>query len=282
MLGPMRDWWLAQKDRRLTAERVESFAVADVLVISFTKSGRTWLRVLISNYYSRRFGLSDKELIDGANLHHKVTAVPKVFFAPDTRFPYPELGPAQVRATASQRVVFMVRDPRDVAVSLYFHVKYRASERELRRKLIPEQARKLDLDSFVLDPNFGAARAIGYLNRWSTERGQLPLSHIVRYEDLVADTFGRLADLFKFMGETVEPELVTQVVEFASFASLQRKEREGYFQSDRLGQTKAGAIETGKVRKGQVGGYREALRPDTVVALDQLVATTLNPVYGYH
>ncbi|MEZ5860804.1 MAG: hypothetical protein R3D28_17815 [Geminicoccaceae bacterium] len=66
---------------------MRSFAAADVLVVSFTKSGRTWLRVLLSNYYSRRFGLSDKELIDGGNFHRQRADIPKIFFAPDLRFP---------------------------------------------------------------------------------------------------------------------------------------------------------------------------------------------------
>lgn len=281
MLERVRDWWLAGKDRRLTAERVKSFAAADVLVISFTKSGRTWLRVLISNYYSRRFGLSEKELIDGANFHARNALVPKVFFAPDTRFPYPELGPAEVAAAPSQKVVFMVRDPRDVAVSLYFHVKNRASERELRRKKIPLAARALDLDRFVLDPSFGAARAIEYMNRWASERPVLEQSCVLRYEDLVRDTAAAFSGLLDFMGEPAPPELVAEVVAFASFKSLQQKEREGFFSSDRLGRKDSADAATGKVRQGRVGGHAEQLRPETVAALDRLVAERLDPSYGY-
>jgi hypothetical protein len=281
MLERVRDWWLAQKERRLTAERVQSFAGADMLVISFTKSGRTWLRVLISNYYSRRFGLSAQELIDGGNFHAQNVAVPKIFFAPDTRFPYPELGPAEVAAAPWQKVVFMVRDPRDVAVSLYFHVRNRASERELRRKKIPLAARMLDLDRFVLDPAFGAARAIAYMNRWAAERPRLEQSFVLRYEDLVRDTAAAFGGLLGFMDEPAPPELVAEVVAFASFKSLQQKEREGFFKSDRLGQTRSGDATTGKVRQGRVGGYAGQLRPETVQALDRLVAERLDPSYGY-
>ncbi len=281
MLGSLQDWWLARKDRRLTAQRVQRFAAADILVISFTKSGRTWLRVLLSNYYARRFGLSDRELIDGGNFHEQAGAVPKIFFAPDTRFPYPELGPAEVEAAPHQKVVFMVRDPRDVAVSLYFHVKHRASTRELRRKKIPKGARELTLDAFVLEPEFGAARAVRYLNRWAAELGQLPQAHLLRYENLSSDTAAAFTALLRFLGEPAEPALVAEVVAFAAFGSLQQKERQGFFASDRLGRTTAGAAETGKVRQGRVGGYREELRHETVAALDRLVAQRLDPRYGY-
>ncbi len=281
MRALLREWWLTFRDRGLTAERVRSFAAADVLVVSYTKSGRTWLRVLLSNYYSRRFGLSDKELIDGDNFHRQQTEVPKIFFAPDTRFPYPELGPPKVHAAPHQKIVFLVRDPRDVAVSLFFHVRNRASERELRRKKIPPGARELDIDSFVLDPSFGAGRMIGYLNRWAEQRHTLRQAHLLRYEDLRADTEAVFADLLAFIGETVDPEQVAETVRFASFQSLQQKEREGYFNSDRLGQTRAGDAETAQVRQGRVGGYRSALRPETADRLDRLVAERLDPGFGY-
>jgi hypothetical protein len=281
LLTFFRDRRLNRKDARLTAERAAKFAAADVLVVSFTKSGRTWLRVLLSNLFSRRFGLSDKELLDGDNLHRQAPLVPKVYFAPDTKFPYPELGPALVFASSRQKVVFLVRDPRDVAVSFYYHVKHRAGPRELRRKKIPEAARALDPDSFVLDPHFGAARAIAYLNRWAAERAELTHTHLLHYENLVADTTSAFTALIDFIGQPSDPSLVAEVVDFASFESLQRKEREGFFDSDRLGQTRAGDPETGKVRQGRVGGYRDRLRPETVRALDRLVRDTLDPVYGY-
>ena len=277
----IRGLWFDRKDARLTAERAAKFADADVLVVSFTKSGRTWLRVLLSNLFSRRFALSDKELLDGDNMHRQAPLIPKVYFAPDTKFPYPEMGPAKVFASSRQKVVFLVRDPRDVAVSFYFHVKHRAGARELRRKKIPEAARSLEIDSLVLDPHFGAARAIAYLNRWAAERSRLPQSHVLRYEELVADTVGALTAVLDFIGEPADPSLIAEVVEFASFQSLQQKEREGFFDSDRLGQTRAGDAETGKVRQGRVGGYRDQLRPDTVLTLDRLVSETLDPVYGY-
>jgi len=281
MLERVKAWRLALKERRLTAERVQSFAAADVLVISFTKSGRTWLRVLISNYFARCHGLSEQELIDGDNFHRQAAAVPKVFFAPDTKFPYPELGPAEVAATPGQKLVFLVRDPRDVAVSLYYHVKHRASDRELGRKKIPAAARDLDLDDFVLDPAFGAARAIDYMNRWAAERGRLTQSYVLRYEDLRADTAAAFTGLLRFLGQPVEPGLVGEVIAFAAFDSLQQKEREGFFKSDRLGQKRAGDTTTGKVRQGRVGGYAAQLRPETRRALDRLVADRLDPAYGY-
>jgi hypothetical protein len=281
MLGFVRDWWLDRKDARVIAERVERFASADLLFVSFTKSGRTWVRVLLSNLYARRYGLSDKELINAGNFHALVPAIPRVHFAPDIRLPYPELGPAQVQASARQRVVFLLRDPRDVALSLFFHVKHRAGPRELRRKKIPRDARDAGPDRFVLDEGHGAPRVIRYLNRWAEDAADLPTTLRLRYEDLLADTRGELERLADFIGIDVEPAELDEVVAFAAFLSMQAKEREGYFNSGRLGRTSADDAASGKVPEGKAGGHRDHLRPETVAALDQMVAERLDPRYGY-
>lgn len=281
MLDLVRGLWLDHKDSRLTAERVAKFADADVLVVTYTKSGRTWLRVLLSNLFSRQFQLSDRELIDADNFHRQAPLVPKIHFAPDTKFPYPELGPAQVQARPDQKVIFLVRDPRDVVVSMYFHVKHRAGLRELRRKKIPPAAVERGIDAFVLDEGFGMPRVIRYLNRWAAERPGLPASIVVRYEDLVADTGAELARLAQFLAVPVDAATIAAVVDFAAFDSLQKKEREGFFQSDRLGLTKSDDSDSAKVREGRVGGYRGRVDAATADRLDQLVTDRLERSYGY-
>jgi hypothetical protein len=79
----------------------------------------------------------------------------------------------------------------------------------------------------------------------------------------------------------VDPPLINAVVDFADFESLKKKERDGYFNSDRLGLRKADNEASGKVRQGEVGGYRARLQPATVAELDRLVAAHLHPAYGY-
>jgi hypothetical protein len=281
MLQRARQWLLDRKDDNLLEERAARFAAADLLVVSYTKSGRTWLRVLLSNMLARCYGLDDKELLNGDNLHRMDARAPKVFFAADTRLPYPELGPARVTVQPHQRVLFLVRDPRDVAVSFHFHIKHRANQRELRRKRISPAVREFDLDRFVVDPSFGIMRVIGYLNRWVEQRAALPHAEVLRYEDLRADTAKELARVATFIGLDVDPPLINAVVDFADFESLKKKERDGYFNSDRLGLRKADNEASGKVRQGEVGGYRARLQPATVAELDRLVATHLHPAYGY-
>ena len=56
---------------------------ADAVIVSFGKSGRTWLRVMISRLYQRRYGLREGELIEFDNFHKVDAAIPRVFFTHD-------------------------------------------------------------------------------------------------------------------------------------------------------------------------------------------------------
>ncbi|MCH2100170.1 MAG: hypothetical protein MK142_17455, partial [Pseudomonadales bacterium] len=42
---------------------------ADAAVVSFGKSGRTWLRVMLSHFYKVRHGLDTEMLIEFDNMH---------------------------------------------------------------------------------------------------------------------------------------------------------------------------------------------------------------------
>jgi hypothetical protein len=129
--GLWRSLNLWRHKRRWTRRNLERQKNADALIVSHTKSGRTWLRIMISYLYHLRYGTPESEIIDYDNLHKLNPAIPRLYFNRDTRVPIFGRHQRYVQAPASKKVLFLVRDPRDVAVSFYFHVCNRASEREL-------------------------------------------------------------------------------------------------------------------------------------------------------
>ncbi len=285
MIGIVRqllDWRQARRWRR---KRAGMFASADLLVVSHTKSGRTWLRVMLSHLWHLAHGVPADELVRGDNFKRLVPAIPAVHFARDTRFP-PEIG--SLRPDPRQRVLVLVRDPRDVVVSFWFHVRHRASPAELARKGIPPEARRLDLFTFATDPRWGVPRVIRFYNRWWQELPGFARATRLRYEDLRADTAAEFTRILAFLGEEHPRERIEAAVAFASFENLKEKERQGFFASDRLG-ARAGAEagsaeeEAGryKVREGRVGGWRRHFEPEQAAVLDALVRDTLEPGWGY-
>lgn len=280
MIALVRRFEAWRQRRRFLAKRAAMFKGADVLLVSHTKSGRTWLRVMLSHLWHLAYGVPVNELVRGDNFKRLVPAIPAVHFARDTRFP-PETGTLYPRAR--QKVIFLIRDPRDVAVSFWYHIRYRASDAELARKQIPSDAKTLDLFRFAVDPRLGVPRVIGFYNRWRRELASMPNATFVRYEDLRADTVGELARLLRFLGQDHPKAYLEAAVRFASFENMRAKERAGFFASGRLGAAGGDPGEEGrfKVREGSLGGWRQKFTAEEAAELDRLVCETLDPFWGY-
>ena len=56
---------------------------AHAVIVSFGKSGRTWLRVMLSRFYGIRHGLPESSLMGFDNLSRKHPAIPKLLFTHD-------------------------------------------------------------------------------------------------------------------------------------------------------------------------------------------------------
>ena len=99
--------------------------LADAVAVSFGKSGRTWLRVLLSRVYQLQHGLGERAVIGFDNLHYQTGAVPKIMFTHDN-YVKDYTGHRETKEDFyDKKVIFLARDPRDVAVSQYFQWKYR-------------------------------------------------------------------------------------------------------------------------------------------------------------
>ena len=251
---------------------------ADAVVVSFGKSGRTWLRTLLSRYYQLRGGLSPRTLIGMHNLARG--RVPRIFFTHDNYLKDFTGHRDDKRDYYDRRVVLLVRDPRDVAVSQFFQWKYRMRD---AKKWINDYPRgEVSLFDFVMGPA-GLARVIDFLNGWARELDRLRALHLLRYEDLRADTEGELARLLAFLGERPDPGAVAESVRYASVENMRRLEAERrlWLAGRRLRPGDRANPESYKVRRAKVGGYRDYFDDRQVEAIDALLAARLDPVFGY-
>jgi hypothetical protein len=93
----------------------------------------------------------------------------------------------------------------------------------------------------------------GFNRSWLDQR-EIPV-HVVRYEDLHADTEGVLLQALSFAGLEAAREEVRRAVEFASFGILQAQERRSGFREAPPG--RSGPF----FRRGEVAGWRHELTP---------------------
>lgn len=249
---------------------------ADVALVSFPKSGRTFVRVMLARLYQQQFGIDERELLKYSTLEHAPQAVPKIVFTHDGDAMRP---PSKIaidrRPYRGRKVVVLARHPGDIIVSRYFHLRHRSLDRA-RRRLASRP-----LEEFIWTPHGGVSSIVQFLNGWARLAREQHNVHVLRYEDFLTDPERALAELTRIIGLASSEAALREAVEFARFENLRSKEREGYFASSRLGPGRAGDDNSFKVRSGKSGGFRSALSESGRARVEDYVAKQLDPLFGY-
>ncbi|MEZ4279463.1 MAG: sulfotransferase domain-containing protein [Myxococcota bacterium] len=236
------------------------FGTAKYVVVSFPKSGRTWLRATLTFYYAERYGLADPPLLEFANLHYLDRRIPKIYFTHDEEA---TLRPDELGRDKShyrhKHVLFVSRDPRDVCVSLYFHRRHR--DRDIEQPIF----------EFATGEAGGLRTTIEFMNIWRAALKQIPASLEISYEAMHAESEQTLAKILRFFGEEPDPRAIRIAIERARFDRLQSLERKGAFTSGRLIAADPSDADSFKVRRGKVGGFADYFDAEQQKRLDELV-----------
>src|SRR5690348_13421756 len=119
--------------RRDLRDRAD-LAEADVALVSFPKSGRTFVRAMLARLYQLQFGIDERELLEFSTLRRAPRAVPRLLFTHDgdamRRVDEIKL---DKRVYADRKVALLVRHPGDVVVSRYYHLGHRSEDRARQR-----------------------------------------------------------------------------------------------------------------------------------------------------
>ena len=168
-------------------EEFKKLEQSDWVLMSWGKSGRTWLRVMLSRAYQLKGGLDARELLDFDNLKKLDPRLPAVFFT-HNNYLRDYTGNFESKAHfLGKRIVLLVRDPRDVAVSQFFQWQFRMRPNKKFINDYPPHGADIGVWEFVLDEDAGVPRIVDYFNGWARAIPQLKDVLIVRYEDMRAD-----------------------------------------------------------------------------------------------
>jgi hypothetical protein len=245
---------------------------ADAAVVSFPKSGRTFVRAMLARLYQRRFGIDERQLLEFPALRRAPAGVPRVLFShAGDAMRRPDHIRIDPSAYADRKLVLIARHPGDIAVSRYHHLKHRSRDKARRR--LADQP----LDTFVWAQEGGVPSIVAFLNHFA----MIPGITILRYEDFIVDPRAPLRELAAAIGLEVGDEDIHDAVQFGSLANLKRLEREGYFSSARLRRARKDDEQSGKVRSGTSGGFRSELDADVADRVDSYVREQLDPRFGY-
>ena len=264
-------------------EEVKKLEASDGAIVSFGKSGRTWVRVLLWRYFAQKNGYASDSISGFNEFRNRHPQVPVLFFTHDNYLKDWFGHDRKPEIYAGLPVVLLVRDPRDTAVSQFFQWKHRM---EPRKKVINDYplADDTSVHDFIAGAQAGIPKISDFMNDWAAAASSMQKLLVVRYEDLRADTAGQLRRILEFIGEHPTDAQLADAVSFASIDNMRRMEIENAKKSGAQRSMKPGNADdpsSFKVRRGKVGGWRDYVTEEQAEALDQLVHDRLNPVYGY-
>ena len=226
----------------------------DTFVVSYPRSGNTWIRFLIANLlYPHESGsfANIERLIPDCEAH-------------SSRYLKRLRGPRVIKSHEYfdhryQKVIYIVRDPRDVVLSYFnFQRKYRQ---------IPDN---YPLEQFTSD--FVAGRLSSadwgtwgqHVGSWLCCDGR-PGFLVVRYEDLTSNALHELSRIARFFGIEPGTELLAAACQRSSASRMRALERS---ESSQWVATRNRREDIPFVGKAASGRWREQLSPTSVAEIE--------------
>ncbi|MET0363575.1 MAG: sulfotransferase domain-containing protein [Sphingobium sp.] len=240
---------------------VEALGAIDAFLVSYPKSGRTWLRFALSHYFARTADLGiTPDLVSTFRIlpnfdRDRVRGLP-AFVGKKPGLPLIAVSHLSYEPDyfARHPVILLVRDPRDVMVSSYFHAtrhKHRFSG---------------DIGSFLADRQQGVAAFIQYLNGWADRTADRDMI-VLSYEVMSHDPVMEIGRLLRFLGLTVDHDALDKAVAASRFDAMRKLEQQDGIPGHDYDRTDEQSL---RMRKGKVGGYSEHLKADDALyILDQ-------------
>jgi hypothetical protein len=237
----------------------------DVFIVSYPKSGNTWVRFLIANL------AYPHEPANFANIN-RLTPDPEALSKRALgRLPRPRyIKSHQYFDPRYQRVIYVVRDPRDVAVSQYhFHRK---------RKLLRDGDSVEDfVTRFVRGKTSIYASWGENVASWLSTRSGSPDFLLLRYEDMIVQPAEELAKVAFFLGISADEERLQQAVARSSATEMRKLEQT---QARLWSSTKDTRQDVPFVREAKAGAWKTQLPAASVVEIESAWGNLMR-VLGY-
>lgn len=238
----------------------------DIFIVSYPRSGNTWLRFLIGTLYS---GINVtwenmEEIIPDiyrcSNKHLKGIKRPRLL---KSHHPYD---------ARYGKVIYIIRDPRDVLISFF----------NFYRKFYKLENTQSSFNSFFNKYINGKLKDFGSwktnVESWLNQSSKIPNGFIYfRYEDILNDTKVYLERIFDFLNIKRTNEEIENAILWASFDNMRKLENE---QNESVSLFKNSDKELSFVRKGKIGNWKDLLNKQQIDLLHNEFGETMQKL-GY-
>jgi len=217
----------------------------DVFVVCYPRSGNTWIRFLLGMLIfgaDVTFDTMESYVPDiYVNTHAQLERLARPRYL-KSHEPYDRRYP---------RVIYLVRDPRDVAISYYYWM--------LKFNRISGTLQEF-LDTFFDRSRLPYGRwdehVLGWERAASCAKGRILF---MRYEDLLANTPIMVHTITTFLGLPVDLKRIDEAIRQNDFISMKKKETDASGENDLFKQTRR---DIRFVREGKQGQWVDTMTPE--------------------
>jgi len=249
----------------------------EIIVLSFPKSGRTWLRSFLNHYYFQLYPLA---FLDGKYSHYN-KKIPDFNF---THYGYTDKmiqkSPQSfsLKNGRNTKLLFLIRDPRDVFVSYYFQLTKRKDPAVLRIKNNIDWG-NIEMKELLYHSEFGIKPIINFMNNWYVKLKDENIDfRLVSYEEMHLQTEKTFEDILTYIGEQeVNPNAISHALNESSFSKMKEKEKSNLYNQQELSPTNKNDNDSYKARKGKAKGYVEYIFEDDLIYCEKLISEVLHP-----
>lgn len=237
------------------------------VLVSYPKSGRTWVRFMIDLYLAKRYHRTFPKVF-------QIEKDPVVRQRHDIRYKhfvegraYYELGcfPERRTLVPNSHAVLLTRNLYATLASAYQHVRYRTGE-----------FTGTPAEFLRSTPKYGPMKIIAYYNLWLELRQEFKSATVVSYERLKQDPTLTLRMLLERLGcGPVDEAFVHEVVEESTVEKMQALSLTEAYRGTILAPTEPTNRNSWKVREGRSDGFRTMFSQDDLRYIARLIEDLL-------
>jgi len=225
----------------------------DVFLLSYPKSGNTWTRFLVANL------VCPEKRPDFSNINMIIPDPEALSKRTLAKLPRPRiLKSHEYFNPRYPRIIYIVRDPRDVVLSQYHF--------QMKRKVIDESYPLLEFVQRFVDGKTSIYGSWGEnVAGWMATRYNTPDFLLLRYEDMIADAPRELGKIADFLGIPRDPERISWAVEQSSAECMRELEKK---QALKWTSTKNTRQDIPFVRTARSGNWRSTLTESALASIE--------------